>query len=283
VGQSRSAAVETPVEAVVRLAAVRVVRDGRTILGGVRGVSWTLSAGERWVFVGPNGSGKTTLLRVAAMRLLPTSGTVELLGERYGRTDARAVRRKAALVSHSILRELRPSMSAHDTVLSGIDGSLEAWWRNYDDAEHEKADRTLDQVGLVDKAALPIGVLSEGERQRLLLARALVADPALLLLDEPAAGLDLGARERLVEQLRLLASDPGAPPMALVTHHLEEIPPGITHAALLRKGEFLAAGRAGDVLVDSVVSDCFGVEVEVETAHGRWSAHSRSSSSFLPA
>jgi iron complex transport system ATP-binding protein len=253
----------------LRLRGIAVVRDGVAILDGI---DWDIGRGERWAVLGPNGSGKTTLLRVAGMRLLPTRGTVEVLGETYGRSDARAVRRRVAFVSQSILRGLRPTLSAHDVVLTGRDAALETWWHHYGEADHARARRFLDAAGLADAAERPFGVLSEGERQQVLLARALMGEPELLLLDEPAAGLDLGARERLVMHLATLAADPETPPLVLVTHHVEELPPGTSHVALMRRGRFEAAGPTADVLTSVAVSSCFGVPVSVQQAESRWTA-----------
>jgi iron complex transport system ATP-binding protein len=253
----------------LRLRGIAVVRDGTAILDGV---DWDIGRGERWAVLGPNGSGKTTLLRVAGMRLLPTRGTVEVLGETYGHCDARAVRQRVAFVSQSILRGLRPTLSAHDVVLTGRHAALETWWHRYDEEDHARARRLLDDAGLDDAAARDFGVLSEGERQKVLLARALMGEPELLLLDEPAAGLDLGARERLVAYLAALTADPDTPPLVLVTHHVEEIPTGITHAALVRRGRLVAAGRADDVLTTPAVTSCFGMAITVERTDGRWTA-----------
>ena len=253
----------------VSLRSVAVVRDGKALLDGV---DWDVATGERWVLLGPNGSGKTTLLTVAAMGLMPTRGTVEVLGERFGRTDVRELRRRIAFVSQSTLRALRPALSAHDVVLTGATAALEPWWHTYSPEDHRRADELLEASGLTAVGERAFGVLSEGERQRVLLARALMGRPELLLLDEPAAGLDLGAREQLVARLAELAADAETPPMVLVTHHAEEIPPGTTHAALLRDGRFVAAGPVGDVLTSAQVSACFATEVEVARQGGRFSA-----------
>jgi iron complex transport system ATP-binding protein len=258
-----------PVPDVVDLDAVRVVRDGRVI---VDDVSWVVGARDRWVLLGPNGSGKTTLLRIAGMQLFPTRGSVTVLGHRYGACDARALRRRIAVVSQSLLRSLHPGLAAHDAVVTGRTGALEPYWHTYDPEEHARADALLEEAGLGEARGRALGLLSEGERQQVLLARALIGDPELLLLDEPAAGLDLGARERLVERLAALASDPATPPLVFVTHHVEEIPPGTTHAALLRAGRFVACGRAHEVLADDSVSTCFGVRVRVDSVEGRYRA-----------
>ena len=256
----------------MRLRGVTVVRDGTPVL---EEVDWDVGAGERWAVLGPNGSGKTTMLRVAGMQLLPTRGTVEVLGETYGRTDARALRRRIAFVSGALLRTLRPGITAHEIVLTGRHAALEPWWHRYEAADHERAEQLLDAAGMGAVSRRTFAVLSEGERQQVLLARALMADPALLLLDEPAAGLDLGARERLVTRLAQLAADPATPPMVLVTHHIEEIPPGVTHAALMRRGRLVASGPADEVVASGPVSACFDVEVRVERTGDRFTAVAR--------
>lgn len=266
--------------AAVLLDAVSVVRDGRPILDDVH---WAVGPGERWVVLGPNGSGKTTLLQVAGARLWPTSGTVEVLGHRLGRVDVRLLRPRVALVSGSVIRQLRPDLTAREVVVTGRTGALEPWWHTYPPGDWSEADRLLAGGGLTgadggrgpaaDAAPLGdrrFGVISEGERQRVLLARALMGRPDLLLLDEPAAGLDLGARERLVAHLAQLAADPAVPPLVLVTHHAEEIPPGTTHVALVRGGRLLAAGPLEDVLTSATVSDCFGLSVTVGREGDRW-------------
>jgi len=253
----------------VRLRGVAVVRDGRPILDDV---DWGVGPGERWAVLGANGSGKTTLLHVAGMRVLPTRGTVEVLGARYGRTDARELRTRVSFVSQAILRTLRPTLSAHDVVLTGRYAALEPWWHHYEPADHTRADALLAEAGQGHLTGQEFGVLSEGERQQVLLARALMGEPELLLLDEPAAGLDLGARERLVTRIAALAAAPDAVPIVLVTHHVEEIPPGTTHVALLRRGRIVGAGEAGTVLTSAAVSACFDVPVAVERYGGRWTA-----------
>jgi iron complex transport system ATP-binding protein len=253
----------------VRLRGVAVVREGRPILDAV---DWDVSPGDRWAVLGPNGSGKTTLLHVAGMRLLPTRGTVEVLGARYGRTDARALRTRVALVSQALLRSLRPTLSAHDVVLTGRHAALEPWWHHYGPADHARANGLLSEAGLGGLAPQEFGVLSEGERQQVLIARALMGDPELLLLDEPAAGLDLGARERLVARMAALAAAPDTVPLVLVTHHVEEIPSGTTHVALLRAGRIVSAGPPEAVLTSASVSACFDVPVDVDRSGGRWTA-----------
>jgi iron complex transport system ATP-binding protein len=258
---------------VVRLAGVAVVRNQVALLDDI---TWSVGWGERWALLGPNGSGKTTLLRVMGAGLWPTRGTVEILGEHLGRVDMRELRKRITVVSASVARTLRPAQSAMDVVLTGKHAALETWWHEYNDHDRYRAAALLTEAGFGGDlfAQRAFGLLSEGERQQVLLARALMGDPELILMDEPAAGLDLGAREGLLARLAALAADPAVPPMILVTHHLEEIPPGVTHAALLRRGGLLAAGPIADVLTDATVSNAFGVAVAVERRGGRWSARS---------
>lgn len=260
-------AAEVAGEAVVRLCGVSVIRKGTPIL---EDVDFVVRSGERWVLLGPNGAGKTTLLSVVGMRLLPTEGTVDVLNQRAGRTDMRTLRQRIAFVSQSLLRELRPSMSAFEAVMSGRHAALETWWHDYTPGDSERALDLLDRAGLGGCEDRAFGLLSEGERQQVLLARALMSEPELLLLDEPAAGLDLAARERLISRLRFLAEDPATPPLVLVTHHTEEIPPGMSHAALLSEARVVRSGPIQEVLTGDELSVCFGVRVQVERAGDRW-------------
>jgi iron complex transport system ATP-binding protein len=266
---------ELTVDPVVRLEHVSVVRDGTALLDDV---SWTVGGEDRWALLGPNGSGKTTLLRVLGSTLWPTRGKVEILGERLGRVDMRELRTRIAVVSASVARTLRPALPALEVVLTGRHSALETWWHEYTDADRDRARSLLQAAGFGDVAfgERPFGLLSEGERQQVLLARALMGRPELLLMDEPAAGLDLGARERLLSRLASLADDPAVPPLVLVTHHLEEIPPGVTHAALMRGARLVVAGPIDGVLTGPAVSDAFGVHVAVEHRDGRWTARSES-------
>jgi len=258
---------------VIHLDGVAVVRDGVALLDDI---TWTVGPGERWALLGPNGSGKTTLLRVVGAGLWPTRGVVRILGETLGRVDMRELRKRITVVSASVGRTLRPAQPALDVVLTGRHAALETWWHEYTADDRARAAALLADAGFAGTAfgERAFGLLSEGERQQVLLARALMGDPELILMDEPAAGLDLGAREGLLARLARLAADPAVPPLVLVTHHLEEIPPGVTHAALLRRGRLVAAGPVGEVLTDVRVSDAFGVDVAVERRGGRWAARS---------
>ena len=251
----------------IALSGVTVRRDGVSVLSEV---DWRVEKAERWVILGPNGSGKTTLLQVASTRLWPTAGTVEVLGARLGHVDVRTLRPRVALVSGAVTRQLRPNLLARDVVVSGRHAALETWWNRYTDEDWAKADELLARSGMGAIRDRPFGVISEGERQQVLLARALMSDPELVLLDEPFAGLDLGARERLLAQLGALAADAAGPPVVLVTHHCEEIPLGFTHGALMAGGVLRAAGPLADVITSAQVSACFAVSVTVGCSGGRW-------------
>jgi iron complex transport system ATP-binding protein len=252
---------------VLALRGVGFVRDGRRILDGV---DWTVEDGQRWVMLGPNGSGKTTLVRIASMWEHPSSGDVEVLGGVLGRVDARRHRTAVAVVSAAVANLLRPQITCLDIVMSAKNGALETWWHTYDDGDRASAVAALERLGAGHLAARTFATLSSGERQRVLLARALSVSPGLVLLDEPFAGLDLGAREELIDRLASLAGDPAAPPLVLVTHHVDEIPPGFTHGLLLAEGRVVAAGPLGEVLTARSLSDTFGRPLLLERRHHRW-------------
>lgn len=252
---------------VIRLEGIRLVRDDAVVLDGI---DWTVAPGERWVVLGPNGCGKTTLVRIASMWLHPSAGTVEVAGATLGRVDVRRHRTQVAVVSAAVADLLRPTISVLDVVLTAKHAALEAWWHTYDDADRTAADAALARFNVAHLAHRTFGTLSSGERQRVLLARALAVDPAVVLLDEPMAGLDLGAREELVATLGDLAADPSMPPLVLVTHHVDEIPAGFTHALLLARGRTVAAGRLDEVLTADGLSAAFGLPLRLEQRHGRW-------------
>ena len=256
-------------DAVLSLSGVGVVRDGATLLAGV---DWTVLEGERWVLLGPNGAGKTTLVQIAAASLFPSSGTVELLGERFGRTDLGELRTRVGLSSSALTDRVPANEKAVDVVVTAAHGVLGRWREAYDATDVDRAIALLARVGLRAFAGRRFGTLSEGERKRVLLARALMTDPELLLLDEPAAGLDRGAREALLRLLTRLATDPGAPPSVLVTHHVEEVPVGTTHALLLARGRVVAAGPVDAVLTGPLLSRAFGLPLVVESRAGRYTA-----------
>jgi iron complex transport system ATP-binding protein len=257
----------------LRLTDVRLVREGRTILAPL---SWSVQEAERWIVLGANGSGKTTLIQIAALYLHPSSGMVEVLGETLGRCDVRVVRRRIGLASAALAAQLRPQLTAVETVMTAANAALEPWWHTYTDEDRAAARRALERLGVGDHADRAVGTLSSGEQQRVLLARAFLTDPGLVLLDETTAQLDLGGREAVVTALAELAHDPSAPPMVMVTHHVDEIPPGFGHALVLREGRVLAAGLLEEALRPEVLSKAFGVELEVERRpNGRFSAWAR--------
>jgi iron complex transport system ATP-binding protein len=258
------------VEAVVRLP------SGRTILGPV---SLTVAEGEHWVVLGPNGSGKTTLLTLLGAYRQPSSGTVEVLGSRLGRADVRTLRRRIGHVSHAIADRMRPQIPVETVVLTGKQATLEGWLQVFDDADRRRARELLERFGCGELLTQEFGRCSQGERQRVLLARALFGRPGLLLLDEPAAGLDLPGRETLIAAMEEAARDFAEHASVLVTHHLEEIPPSVTHAALLREGAIVESGPIHGVLTDAAVGACFGLAVTVAQRGGRWSVSAVSVSS----
>ncbi len=254
---------------VVRMDGVAVRRGPTTLLADV---DWAVELDERWVVLGPNGAGKTTLLRIAAAELHPTEGVVHVLGERLGRVNVFELRPRIGLSSASLGLRVPGDERVRDVVVSAGYGVLGRWRERYDTADTDRADELLDLMGVRALGDRPFGTLSEGERKRTLLARALMTDPELLLLDEPAAGLDLGGREDLVGRLTTLAGDPDAPASVLVTHHVEEIPLGYTHVLLLRAGRVVAAGLLEDALTDENLSATFGLPLSLARRRGRWTA-----------
>jgi iron complex transport system ATP-binding protein len=236
------------------------------------GVDWEVRRGEHWTVLGPNGAGKTTLMHLAGAMAQPSSGRVEVLGHRLGGVDVRALRERIGFVDARLARALRGHQTALQTVMTGAFNTIVLQHRRLADEHQERATALLALVGAQELASRRFEDCSQGERQRLLLARALMADPELLLLDEPAAGLDLPARERLVGAFVALARDRPALPTVTVTHHLEEIPPSCTHVLLLGGGRVQAAGPIAGVLTSEAVSACFGVPVDVSARRGRWAA-----------
>jgi iron complex transport system ATP-binding protein len=252
------------------LESVSVEYDGVAV---VDEVSWTVKQDERWVVLGPNGSGKTTLLKILSARLHPTRGIARVLGSKLGGVDVRELRKHIGVVSGSVIRSLRSDIVVSDVVLSGTRAALETWWDEFSNEERRAATEAMVRNDVLQLRDRPFDVISEGERQRVLLARAMVTSPGLLVLDEPFAGLDLGARERLLLRLREVFADSSAPPVVLVTHHAEEIPPETTHVLLLRNGRVVAAGATGDVLTSQHVSKAFDLDVSVfRSENGRWSS-----------
>ena len=254
---------------VLELVDVSVVREGRAL---VDKVSWSIAEGERWVILGPNGAGKTTLLNVASSYLFPTSGTVQILGEKLGGVDVFELRPRIGMASSALADKLSRRQTVLQTVLTAAYGMTAGWQESYEAVDEQRARAFLDRLGMNDLLDRRFGTLSEGERKRTQIARALMTDPELLLLDEPAAGLDLGGREDLVRRLGRLARDPYAPSMVMVTHHVEEIAPGFTHVLLIRGGRVLAAGPVETTLTSAQLSRCFGLPLVVERQGDRWTA-----------
>ena len=251
----------------IELAGVAVSRGRRTILGPLE---WTVRAGERWAIVGPNGSGKTTLLQVVSLYLWPTGGTVDVLGERFGRIDAREHRRRIGYAGSALEADMNDELTPTQLVLSARHAALAPWWHDYDDADRARAGALVERLGIAHVADHPFRTLSSGERRRVSIARALLPDPDLLLLDEPAAGLDLGARETLIGDLAALAARERPESIVLVSHHVEEIPPGFGHALVLANGRAVAAGRIEEVLTGDVLGRAYGIPITVERRDGRF-------------
>ena len=255
---------------VLRLRGVAVSYEKSMLL---RDVDWTVHSDESWVVIGPNGAGKTTLLQVAAALLVPTDGRAEILGEDVTQADVFDLRTRIGMASVAVADRVPAAEKVIDLVLTAAYGLLGRTAENYDSFDVTRAVELLDAMGCAHLIRRRFVTLSEGERKRVQIARALMSDPELLLLDEPAAGLDLGGREDLLRRIAALATDPQAPLMVMVTHHVEEVPATFSHAMLLRKGAVLAAGPVPEVFTERNLSRCFGVPLRVGRTLGRWTAH----------
>jgi len=257
---------------VIDMDGVSVVRGSTTLLDSV---SWTVELDERWVILGPNGAGKTTLLQLAAALLHPSSGQIRLLGVPLGLTDVFELRPRIGFASAAVAVRIPPQEVVRDLVVSAGYAVLGRWRERYEAEDHDRASSLLELMGVASFADRAFGTLSEGERKRVQIARALMPDPEIMLLDEPAAGLDLGGREDLLVRLSALADDPDAPTLVMVTHHVEEIPPSFSHAMLLREGAVVAAGLIRDVVTSANLSDTFGLPLRLTRSGGRYFARSK--------
>lgn len=256
-------------QAVLDLRGVQRSIDGVEVL---RGIDWRVDPGQHWVVLGPNGCGKTTLMQIASMWLHPSAGEVTVLGQRLGRTDVRALRSRVGFCSAALAKMLRPQLLVSDVVMTALHAALEPWWHEYSEDDRARAQQLLDRVDAGHLSGRRFGACSDGERQRVLVARSLMTDPGLLLLDEPTAALDLTGREQFIDMLNGLASDPASPAMVLVTHHVEEIPDRFSHCLLLREGRTLAQGPLSEVLTEELLSACFGLRLAVGRRNGRYAA-----------
>ncbi|WP_169165721.1 ABC transporter ATP-binding protein [Cellulomonas taurus] len=254
---------------VLDLQDVSIRRGTTTILDGL---SWRVREGERWVVLGRNGAGKTTMLQIASGRMHPSSGTAELLGSRLGRVDVFELRPRIGLASAALAERIPGDELVRDVVITAAYGVTGRWRESYEAVDEARAADLMAAFGVTHLAERLYGTLSEGERKRVQIARALMADPELLLLDEPAAGLDLGGREELIAALSELAADRKSPALVLVTHHVEEIPPGFTHLMLMKDGHVHAAGPIDEVLTDAHLTAAFDTPLQVERRGDRWTA-----------
>lgn len=248
---------------------VTVRRNKNQILDGV---TWDVNEGERWVILGPNGAGKTTLVQLVSARMHPTSGSVSIIGEELGRIDLNELRPLVGMSSSAMDNRILPSERVIDVVQTAAYGTTARWREEYDESDTARAQSLLDVLGVGELADRRFGTVSSGEKKRIGVARALMPNPEILILDEPTSGLDLGGREQLLATLTELAESSGAPVLILVTHHVEEIPVGFTHALLMKDGKSFAAGPIGETLTAQNLSDVFEMPIELEEREGRYSA-----------
>lgn len=254
---------------VLRLEDVTLRRGDNPIL---EGITWSVDGADRWVVLGPNGAGKTSLITICAARAHPTTGTAAVLGEVLGEADTQELRIRVGVSSAALADRIPPNETVRDIVMTAAHGVLGRQREEYEAIDERRADDLLAAFGIHAFADRTFETLSEGERKRVQIARALMTDPELLLLDEPAAGLDLGGREELLAALTELAGDRRSPALVMVTHHVEEIPPGFTHALLLRAGKVVAAGPLRDALTSETLSETYGLAVELRQDEGRFTA-----------
>ena len=258
--------------AILELSDISVRRGDRVILGPL---NWQVLEGERWVILGPNGAGKTTLLQICSSLIHPTTGEINILGEKLGKVDVFELRTRIGLISSALVEQLPPDELVMDVVLTAAYAMLGRWQEKYDLWDESRAMALLTALGVRELGERLFGSLSEGEKKRVQIARALMADPELLLLDEPASSLDLGGREDLLRRIESLSKDPLAPATVIVTLHIEEIPVGTTHALLLREGAVVAQGEVASVITDQNLTQAYGLAITVQTEGGRFFARAR--------
>ena len=258
--------------AILQLSDISVRRGDRVILGPL---NWQVLEGQRWVILGPNGAGKTTLLQICSSLIHPTTGEIHILGEKLGRVDVFELRTRIGLTSSALVEQISPDELVMDVVLTAAYAMLGRWQEKYDLWDGSRAMALLTALGVRELGERLFGSLSEGEKKRVQIARALMADPELLLLDEPASSLDLGGREDLLRRIESLSKDPLAPATVIVTHHIEEIPVGTTHALLLRDGVAVAQGEVASVITDQNLTQAYGLAITVQTEGGRFFARAR--------
>lgn len=258
-------------EPVVKFSEVSVSRSGKDILDQV---SWQVNMGERWVIIGPNGAGKTTLISLIATYLFPSRGKVEILGKVLGRVDTSELKTRIGLTSASLLGLLPEHEKVEDIVLSSAYAIFGRWQEDYDPWDESRVSALLAALGVKELKERTFSTLSEGEKKRVMIARALMPDPEILLLDEPAAGLDLGGREDLLRRISSLSSEPTAPATVIVTHHLEEIPALTTHILVLKDGRVFKSGPIDEVLNSEMLSALYGTSIQLSQRDGRFFATS---------
>lgn len=258
--------------AILNLEEISVRRADKTILGPL---SWQVLEGQRWVVLGPNGAGKTTLLQICASLIHPTTGKIEILGQQLGKVDVFELRTRIGLTSSALVEQLPSDELVIDAVLTAAYAVLGRWQEKYDLWDESRAMALLTALGVRELGDRSFGTLSEGEKKRVQIARALMADPELLLLDEPASSLDLGGREDLLKRIEVFAKDPLAPATVIVTHHIEEIPSGTSHALLLKDGQVVASGEVNRVISDENLSSAYGIPISVQSQNGRFFARAR--------